>query len=176
MLQKIAVAITLLSLLTVAAGFESDYRKYLRTRAPRLHGEVHVEEVLEVFKSGDRPPRYGVYNQEVNAFLANDYLQKRRRTTTTTTTTTTKAPHVTNRPTYPVPNGDNKNPDYTELLRPTISMTKYPVPLAQTFIIQEARAALNQAKVEPTDQLASVAKKADAVDYQYSNEEDYLES
>lgn len=177
MLQKIAVAVGIISLVALAAGAESDYRKYLRTRPPRLPGEVHVEEVLEVFKTNSRPSRYGVYNQEVNAFLANDYLQKRRRSTTTTTTTPKTS---TVRPTYPVPNGDNRNPDYSELFRPSISMTKYPsYKVPKTIIIQEAAeksaaaAASDRGKAQPSVKLAGVTKTSDATDYQYSEEVDY---
>ncbi|XP_062534210.1 uncharacterized protein LOC134203355, partial [Armigeres subalbatus] len=94
----------------------------------------------------------------------------------TTTTTTTKASTV--RPTYPVPNGDNKNPDYTQLFRPSISMTKYPsYKPPKTIIIQEAGAGAGtkQQQVEPSVRMASVADPGQANDYQYSNEEDYLE-
>ncbi|XP_065091333.1 uncharacterized protein LOC135712294 [Ochlerotatus camptorhynchus] len=183
MLQTVAVLLGILLLSTIVAASESDYRKYLRTRPPQLPGEVHVEEVLEVFKSKSRPPPFGVYNAEVNAFLANEFLQKRRRststtsttsTTTTTTTTTTEANPP--RSTYPSPSRDNINPDYTDLFKPSISMTKYPsyVPPKKMIIIKEGEPTVGNGKLQPSAQLERTSE-AQADVFQYSNEEDYLD-
>ncbi|KAL9695272.1 hypothetical protein quinque_014557 [Culex quinquefasciatus] len=163
---------------------ESDYRKYLRTRPPQAPGEVHVEEVLEVFRTRDRPPAYGVYSAGVNAFLANSALQRSKvtrplttrsvaSTTTSTTTTTTVRP---TRTTFPTPTRNNVNPDYTNPFQPSISMTKYPSYKApKTIIIQEGSTGCSKRMMEgqavTTERVPEEEELEEDDTYSYSNEE-----
>ncbi|KAL1379953.1 hypothetical protein pipiens_003681 [Culex pipiens pipiens] len=162
---------------------ESDYRKYLRTRPPQAPGEVHVEEVLEVFRTRARPPAYGVYSAGVNAFLANSALQRSKVTrplttrsvasTTTSTTTTTVRP---TRTTFPTPTRNNVNPDYTNPFQPSISMTKYPSYKApKTIIIQEGSTGCSKGRMEgqavTTERVPDEEVLEEDDTYSYSNEE-----
>ncbi|XP_055586268.1 uncharacterized protein LOC129738957 [Uranotaenia lowii] len=160
MFNLIVTLLLAYSLVVIVSGhpLESDYRKYWRTRKPQAPGEVHVEEVLEVFRTRDRPPSYGVYNGQVNGFLANDAFQKRKGATTTT-----RKPART---TYPTPTQDNTNPDYSNSVYPSISMTKYPnYPQLRTMIIQER---------PQSSTLQPETKPGNDDTYQYSNE-DYFD-
>ncbi|XP_055616075.1 uncharacterized protein LOC129762117 [Toxorhynchites rutilus septentrionalis] len=160
----------------------SDYRKYLRTRPTQHPSEVHVEEVLEVFKTKNRPPAYGVYNINVNWFLANERLMRDKSMKTTTSTTARPSTWQTiaavdARSTYPTPTRDNVNPDYTNPFSPSVSVTKYPASVTTpTIIIQEgtqkARRMQWQTSEAVTDMPESTTEEDDA--YQYSNE-DYFE-
>lgn len=167
------------------AAEKSIYWKYLRTRPPHAPGEVHVEEVLEVFRTRERPPSYGVYNAQINPFLANSAWRKlstsrplvTSRTTSTTTTSTTALPEPDTRSTYPTPTRDHVNPDYTFLFKPQISITKYPSYKAPSvIIIQEGTAGGQLATLPPlvtTEQVPEdfdeALENGDA--YSYSNEE-----
>lgn len=185
-----ALRFTVLTVLVAAAlvsshPLESDYRKYLRTRPPQAPGEVHVEEVLEVFRTRDRPPAYGVYSAGVNAFLANSALQRSKvtrplttrsvasTTTSTTTTTTTVRP---TRTTFPTPTRNNVNPDYTNPFQPSISMTKYPSYKApKTIIIQEGSTGCSKGRIEDrvvtTERVPDEQELEEDDTYSYSNEE-----
>ncbi|XP_058467350.1 uncharacterized protein LOC131440252 [Malaya genurostris] len=175
MLKLIIVVLVVFSMKIIASPLESDYRKYLRTRRPQSPGEVHVEEVLEVFKTRNRPPTYGVYNAQVNGFLAND-LFMRRKITTVKPQLTTKPSEVPTRTTYPTPSGDNVNPDYTYPFNPSISMTKYPNYVRPTtIIIQEAMEKTTEKLLEKSDEVNSTDDlDENDKDYHYSNE-DYFE-
>ncbi|XP_058814030.1 uncharacterized protein LOC131677941 [Topomyia yanbarensis] len=189
MLKVFIVVLTVLSLESNASPLESDYRKYLRTRRPQAPGEVHVEEVLEVFKTKNRPPTYGVYNAQVNGFLANDLFVRRKAGSTITSTTpksmlTTPTNVISStvplwrnpRTTYPTPSGDNENPDYTYPFNPTISMTKYPNYVRPTTIIIQEAAEWTTEKLSKTSGEGNGADYLDEDhdEYRYSNE-DYFE-
>lgn len=179
----LTVATVLIATVLVSSQpLESDYRKYLRTRPPQAPGEVHVEEVLEVFRTRDRPPAYGVYSAGVNAFLANSALQRSKVTrplttrsvaSTTTSTTTTVRPVRT---TYPTPSRNNVNPDYTNPFQPSISMTKYPSYKApKTIIIQEGSTGCSKGKMGgqavTTEKVPDEQELEEDDTYSYSNEE-----
>ncbi|XP_055524919.1 uncharacterized protein LOC129718302 [Wyeomyia smithii] len=127
-----------------ASPLQSNYRKYFRTRSPAAPGELHVEEVLEVFRTRSRPPLYGVYHPQVNSFLANDGFMRQKGAASTTPRpqlTTGNVPLERNpRTTYPTPSGDNVNMDYTFPFKPFVTITKYPsyARPTTTIIIQEA--------------------------------------
>ncbi|XP_058063597.1 uncharacterized protein LOC131213550 [Anopheles bellator] len=138
--RSIAPIVLLLvaSLVGLAQSLEPAYRKYLRTQKPARPGEVHVEEVLEVFRTDGRPSVYGVSNELVNRFLATERLRGRD-----PSSTPTAAPPADERPTFPTPVFENRNPNYTYLFQPSITATKYrPIGdrpgAGSVIIIQEA--------------------------------------
>ncbi|XP_052873581.1 uncharacterized protein LOC128278892 [Anopheles cruzii] len=128
------------------------YRKYLRTQKPARPGELHVEEVLEVFRTGSRPSRYGVSSPLVNRFLATDRLRSLDRSSSTSA-----APAETERPTYRTPVYENRNPNYTYLFQPSITVTKYrpvgdrPSLTGSVIVIQEADPLVSPVTVKPPD-------------------------
>uniref|UniRef100_A0A182PVM3 Uncharacterized protein n=1 Tax=Anopheles epiroticus TaxID=199890 RepID=A0A182PVM3_9DIPT len=116
----------------------SIYLKYLRTRTPSKSNVLHVEEVLEVFRTERKPSRYGVTNALVNHFLANEMLRAIGQTTSTTTTTTV-APANRQPSTIRAPVYDTNNPSYKYLYSPSITATKYSgYPSKSVIIIKEA--------------------------------------
>uniref|UniRef100_A0A182MK94 Uncharacterized protein n=1 Tax=Anopheles culicifacies TaxID=139723 RepID=A0A182MK94_9DIPT len=135
----------LLALASVSLGkaqHQPSYRKYLRTRKPTLPGELHVEEILEVFRTEAKPSRYGVQKALVNRFLARQLLPKARspatsaNSTVPTLTTTTTAPTTS---TFPTPVYANDNPKYNYVFKPSITATKYGgKPGKNTITIKEA--------------------------------------
>uniref|UniRef100_A0A182W685 DUF4794 domain-containing protein n=1 Tax=Anopheles minimus TaxID=112268 RepID=A0A182W685_9DIPT len=144
------LALLLLLLLAVGsvtlgtAQHQPIYRKYLRTRKPTLPGELHVEEVLEVFRTDAQPSQYGVHGALVNHFLATQLFLATMATstvptlpvaTTTVTTTTAKTPSST----FPTPVYENFNPIYGYVFRPSITATKYggKPTVGETIIIKE---------------------------------------
>uniref|UniRef100_A0A182J2N2 Uncharacterized protein n=1 Tax=Anopheles atroparvus TaxID=41427 RepID=A0A182J2N2_ANOAO len=155
------------------AQLQPDYRKYLRTGKPSHPLELHVEEVLEVFRSEQRPPRYGVTNPLVNAFLADQRFRaemtKKKKTTTTTTTTkatpasihsTTARPQVsTQASTFRTPTYENNKESYTYLF-PSITATKYSYQPKETITIKEADPVTMPARVASS----TVAPPAEVVD------------
>uniref|UniRef100_A0A182U5S2 Uncharacterized protein n=1 Tax=Anopheles melas TaxID=34690 RepID=A0A182U5S2_9DIPT len=155
-LTLLVAALACVSALDTPPDQPGIYRKYLRTREPSQPAELHVEEVLEVFRTGAQPSRYGVDNALVNRFLARQLLLQlqaststttttrrttasttttTRRTTASTTTTTERPEHTT----FRTPVYENQNPNYNYLFRPSITATKYGgKPAAGTIVIKEA--------------------------------------
>ncbi|XP_058127226.1 uncharacterized protein LOC131290678 [Anopheles ziemanni] len=142
-MHALVVPLLVLAALLGSASLDQlkpDYLRYLRTRKPSHPLELHVEEVLEVFRTGQRPSSYGVSNQAVNAFLAS---QRLRATTTrrpcTSTTTVASTTSTTDASTFPTPTFENSNPDYKYLFKTSITATKYSGhPAPGTIIIKEA--------------------------------------
>ncbi|XP_052901008.1 uncharacterized protein LOC128307285 [Anopheles moucheti] len=146
--------VVLLLLLSVGIVSLSDtqsqlvYRKYIRTRKPSQPGVLHVEEVLEVFRTEKRPSLYGVDNALVNHFLGSQLLHSTSTAATGVASTvptlavvtSTTAPKTTIVPTtYPSPVYENVSPIYKYLFRPSITATKYGgKPHERTIIIKEA--------------------------------------
>uniref|UniRef100_A0A182Q3A1 Uncharacterized protein n=1 Tax=Anopheles farauti TaxID=69004 RepID=A0A182Q3A1_9DIPT len=117
------------------------YRKYLRTRKPSQPHELHVEEVLEVFRTGDRrPPPYGFGHASVNHFLALHHLDRTGTIEPAGKKPPNGDPNVPGKNlTYPVPVYANENPSYVQLFQPSITATKYDRKTAKgSIIIKEA--------------------------------------
>ncbi|XP_053696959.1 uncharacterized protein LOC128744170 [Sabethes cyaneus] len=190
MFKIIALLIAVFLIDCQSSPVQSDYRKYLRTKSPQAPGELHVEEVLEVFKTRSRPSAYGVYHPQINAFLANDRFMRRKGSTVSPTTsprpqlTTVSVPQLDRSPrtTHPTPSGDNVNPDYTFPFKPAITITRYPnyarpAATTTTIIIQEASYEWTTEKAKtttmttPENGIEDEPNLEEEDDYQYSDED-----
>ncbi|KFB41933.1 AGAP000690-PA-like protein [Anopheles sinensis] len=138
-----------------------DYLRYLRTRKPSHPLELHVEEVLEVFRTGQRPSSYGVSNRAVNSFLANQRLRATTARPCTSTTTAAYTTSSTEANTFPTPTFENSMPDYKRLFQPSITATKYSGhPAPATIIIKET----DLSAVPARSALVSSAEDIDTAD------------